>query len=388
MDANIRPNPTATLGNFTELLAPYASKALVLQGGGALGAYQGGVFEALCEVGIEPDWLSGVSIGGINAAIIAGNTRGNQLDRLRDFWDTVSSRNITQFVPDGEAFRLFQNQISAWSSMTVGLPGFYTPRTLSPWLQMSSADESTSLYDTSELKSTLNRLIDWEVLNNQEKRLSLGAVNVRTGNFRYFDTKFERIGPEHIMASGALPPAFPAIKIDNEFYWDGGIVSNTPLQYLLEIEGLRDSLVFTVDLFSAQGSLPRSMTDVLGRQKDITFSSRTRNNTDTFKKIHSLQIKLHEALQRLPQDQLTEKDRAFLDQMQDIAQVDIVHLIYQQKSYEGHEKDYEFSNASMKEHWAAGLGDTRRTLRHREWFAIPDEVTGVAVHDLHRDDPV
>ena len=134
MNANNRPNPTATLENFAELLAPYASKALVLQGGGALGAYQGGVFEALCEVGIEPDWLSGVSIGGINAAIIAGNTRGNQLDRLRDFWDTVSSRNVTQFVPDGEAFRLFQNQISAWSSMTVGLPGFYTPRTLSPWL--------------------------------------------------------------------------------------------------------------------------------------------------------------------------------------------------------------------------------------------------------------
>ena len=388
MDAIIRPGAKATRENFTELLAPYASKALVLQGGGALGAYQGGVFEALCEVGIEPDWLSGVSIGGINAAIIAGNTRGNQLDRLRDFWETVSSRNVTQFMPESEAFRLFQNQISAWSSMTVGLPGFYTPRTLSPWLQLSKTDESTSLYDTSELKSTLNRLIDWDILNNQEKRLSLGAVNVRTGNFRYFDTKFDRIGPEHIMASGALPPAFPAIKIDNEFYWDGGIVSSTPLQYLLEIEGLRDSLVFTVDLFSAQGSLPRSMTDVLGRQKDITFSSRTRNNTDTFKKIHSLQIKLHEALLRLPQDQLTDKDRAFLNRMQDIAQVDIVHLIYQQKSYEGHEKDYEFSNASMKEHWAAGLDDTRRTLRHREWFAIPDEVTGVAVHDLHRDDPV
>lgn len=388
MDELSRPGSQATRQNFADLLRPYASKALVLQGGGALGAYQGGVFEALYEVGIEPDWLSGVSIGGINASIIAGNKPENQLDRLRDFWETVSSGGMTTFMPEGDMFRLFQNQLSAWSSMTVGLPGFYTPRTVSPWLQLSKPDESTSLYDTGELRSTLNRLIDWDILNNQEQRLSLGAVNVRTGNFRYFDTKYERIGPEHIMASGALPPAFPAIKIDGEFYWDGGIVSNTPLQYLLELDGLRDSLVFTVDLFSAQGSLPRSMNDVLGRQKDITYSSRTRNNTDTFKKLHALRIALHEALKRLPADQLTQNDVALLGRVTDIAQVDIVHLIYQQKSYEGHEKDYEFSKASMQEHWAAGLNDTRRTLRHRDWFVVSDEATGVAVHDLHRDDPV
>lgn len=373
--------------DFAELLKPFPTKALVLQGGGALGAYQAGVFEALTEVGISPNWLSGVSIGGINSSIIAGNKPGNQLDRLRDFWETVSSREVTPFMPEGDVFRSFMNQMSAFSSMTVGLPGFYTPRTINPWLQFAGASDATSLYDTSELKNTLNRLIDWDILNNQERRLSLGAVNVRTGNFRYFDTAIERIGPEHIMASGALPPAFPAIKIDNELYWDGGIVSNTPLQYLLELDGLQDSIVFEVDLFSAQGALPRSMTDVLGRQKDITFSSRTRNNTDAFRKTHALKMQLKQALEQLPAEKLTGEQTALLASMKEVPQVDIVHLIYQQKSYEGHDKDYEFSKASMKEHWAAGLEDTRRTLKHLHWFELPTETDGMAFHDLHREDP-
>ncbi|WP_342361540.1 patatin-like phospholipase family protein [Terrarubrum flagellatum] len=370
-----------------ELLAPYKLVALVLQGGGALGAYQAGVFEALHEVGIEPHWLSGVSIGAINASIIAGNKRENQLDRLRDFWDTVSNRKVWHYTPEGDVFRQWRNQTSAWMTMFMGLPGFFKPREVNPWQQLAGATGATSFYDTADLRATLNRLIDWDILNSGERRLSVGAVNVRTGNFRYFDSAIEKIEPEHIMASGALPPAFPSIKIENEYYWDGGIVSNTPLQYLLELEDVRDSLVFQVDLFSARGELPRDMAGVMGRHKDIMYSSRTRNNTDAFRRIHNLRLKLRDAILRVPEDQRSDSDRALLESMEDVPQINIVHLIYQQKSYEGHAKDYEFSGTSMHEHWSSGYEDTKKTLRHRKWLEIPPEDIGMVVHDVHRDDP-
>jgi NTE family protein len=230
-------------------------------------------------------------------------------------------------------------------------------------------------------------LIDWDVLNEQSHRLSVGAVNVRTGNFRYFDSAIETIGPQHIMASGALPPAFPSVHIENEYYWDGGIVSNTPLQYLLEQEDIHDTIVFQVDLFSSRGDLPREMADVLARHKDIMYSSRTRNHTDTFRRIHNLRLKLHDALLRIPPEALTDDDRVTLASMEDVPQINTVHLIYQQKSYEGHAKDYEFSGTSMREHWDSGYQDTRKTLRHRDWLRKPPEHVGMSVHDVHRDDP-
>ena len=379
--------PGQMMQDVQDALAPYASVALVLQGGGALGAYQAGVYEALSETGIAPDWISGVSIGAINAAIIAGNRPEKRLDRLRDFWETVSSRPGLPFEPDGDIFRQMRNQFSAFTTTLAGLPGFFTPRTLNPWQQFTGAAGATSFYDTGELHKTLNRLVDWNILNNGEQRLSVGAVNVRTGNFRYFDSALEKIGPEHVMASGALPPAFPAVKIENEYYWDGGIVSNTPLQYLLIQQKLRDTLVFQVDLFSARGELPRDMADVLSRQKDITYSSRTRNTTDMFRQFHSLKLKLRDALLRVAPGNLTEADTAFLASIADVPQVNIIQLIYQQQTYEGHARDYEFSAASMRDHWAAGHADTTKTLRHRKWLDIPSEAAGMTAHDVHRDDP-
>jgi len=373
--------------DIEELLAPYQSVALVLQGGGALGAYQAGVFQALAEAGVHANWLSGVSIGAINAAIIAGNRPENQLDRLRDFWETVSERKIWLFTPEGDVFRRLRNQVSSMMTMTTGLPGFFKLRNANPWLQLSGASGATSFYDTDELRYTLDRLIDWDVLNNRERRLSVGAVNVSTGNFRYFDSEIEVLGPQHIMASGALPPAFPAVLIENEYYWDGGIVSNTPLQYLLEQEDVHDTLVFQVDLFSSRGILPRDMGDVLARHKDIMYSSRTRNNTDTFRRLHNLRLKLHQALLRVPPEALTDDDHAFLAAMEDVPQINIVHLIYQQKIYESDAKDYEFSDSSMREHWDSGYQDTRKTLGHRKWLAKPPESIGMTVHDVHRDDP-
>ena len=189
------------------------------------------------------------------------------------------------------------------------------------------------------------------------------------------------------MASGALPPAFPSIRIEGEYYWDGGIVSNTPLQYLLDQEEDRSSLVFQVDLFSARGVLPRGMADVLSRHKDIMYSSRTRQNTDNFQRIHALKMKLLEALKRVPPELLKDGEKELIADYSDAGVVNIVHLIYQHKGYEGHAKDYEFSGTSMREHWETGLEDTQRTLRHRQWLTLPVSVEGVAIHDLHREDP-
>ncbi|NBT83055.1 MAG: patatin-like phospholipase family protein, partial [Betaproteobacteria bacterium] len=245
---------------------------------------------------------------------------------------------------------------------------------------------ATSHYDTSELKEHLNSLIDWEILNSKTQRLSVGAVNVRSGNYKYFDSAVERLGPEHIMASGALPPAFPAMKIGSEFYWDGGIVSNTPLQYLLQQPKLNQVLVFQVDLFNARGDMPKTMPEVSSRHKDIMYSSRTRNATNQYKKIHHLQLKLRDALSRIEPSQWSPEDKKTLEALQSIPQISVLHLIYHHAGFEGDSKDYEFSKWTMQEHWAAGLEDARRTLSHREWLRLPDQAEGMVVHDVHREE--
>ena len=377
----------APIADISSIAANYTRVALVLQGGGALGAYQAGVYQALAEAKCEPNWISGVSIGAVNSALIAGNPPEKRLHALQTFWNTVSGRNIALHTPDGDFFRDLRNQASANMTMLLGQPGFFKPRLQNPWFLMAGAEGATSFYDTSELKDTLESLVDFDLLNNGQKRLSVGAVNVRTGNFVYFDSRKVHIGPEHIMASGALPPAFPAIKIDGEYYWDGGIVSNTPLQYLLDQDPSEASLVFQVDLFSARGALPRQMSDVLGRQKDISYSSRTRQNTDTYARVHLLKMKLLSALQRVPEEKLTPTEKKLIEEYSKSSEVNIVHLIYQQKGYEGQAKDYEFSGDSMREHWASGYEDTLRTLRHPEWLKRSSIRHGVSIHDLHREDP-
>jgi NTE family protein len=385
---SIRPRKRSELraDKIRAMAAQYGRTALVLQGGGALGAYQAGVYHALSEAGIEPDWLSGVSIGAVNAAIIAGNRPEHRLEKLREFWNTISGRKIWAYTPDGDWFRMLRNQTSAWMTMTSGQPGFFEPRRPGPWFHPVGSSEATSYYSTDPLRETLLRTIDFDLLNDGPSHLSVGAVNVRSGNFIYFDNQDQRIEPEHIMASGALPPALPAVVIDGEWYWDGGIVSNTPLQYLLSQEDGLSTLVFQVDLFSARGALPRDMRDVMGRHKDIMYSSRTRMNTDTFRRFHELRRQLSGTLARVPADKRTEEDARLLKELAKEASINIVHLIYQQKSYEGHAKDYEFSGTSMKEHWQTGYEDTKRTLRHPEWLAKPKQQASVEIHDLHRDD--
>jgi NTE family protein len=356
--------------------------ALILQGGGALGAYQAGVYEALHEAGIEPDWVTGVSIGAINSAIIAGNPRERRLERLRAFWNRITGRHIWLHTPDGDVYRRMRNAAHSWLTTTFGQPGFFQPNPMNAWFSPAGAATATCFYDTAPLRQTLLELVDFDRINDRTTRFAVGAVNVLSGNFIYFDNAVEPIGPEHVMASGALPPALPMVKIGTDYYWDGGIVSNTPLQHVLDHDD-RNTLVFQVDLFSARGALPRDMENVLGRQKDIVYSSRTRYNTDVYKRLQTWKTRLRDALEKVPDERLSDEERGLKKELSDLPAINILHLIYQQKAYEGHAKDYEFSSTSMREHWQSGYEDTKQTLAHRAWLAMPHDA-GVVVHDVHR----
>jgi NTE family protein len=359
--------------------------ALVLQGGGALGAYQAGVYQALHEAGMEPDWVCGVSIGAINSAIIAGNPPERRLERLHTFWDRITARKIWHYTPDGDVYRKARNLTSSFMTSTLGQPGFFKPHETNPWFSPAGAKTATSYYDTTPLRETLLELVDFDLINSRPIHFAVGAVNILTGNFLYFDNKKEVITPEHVMASGALPPALPMVRIGTDHFWDGGIVSNTPLQHLLDQEDGRNSLVFQVDLFSARGALPRDIHEVTSRHKDIMYSSRTRHNTDVYRKMNNLKASLYKALLKVPDAELTPEERATREKLTHLSGITILQLIYQQKAYEGDSKDYDFSGTSMREHWMSGLEDTRRTLMRRDWLAMPAEGMGIVVHDVHRE---
>lgn len=368
---------------------PFEVVALVLQGGGALGAYQAGVYEALSEAGIHPNWISGVSIGAINAAIIAGNPPDTRIDRLRDFWTQVTADGPWPGAGDacfsfakGVTMRQLINQMSANFATVGGARGFFSARPIPPWFQPPGTIQATSFYDTNDLKHTLERLVDFDRINSGETRFSVGAVNVVTGNFVYFDTTTHTIRPDHIMASGALPPGFPAIEIDGEQYWDGALVSNTPLQWVVDAEPRRDTLAFQVDLWSARGEFPRDIFEVTTREKEIRYSSRTRAKTDQFKYEQKLRHTLGGLLEKLPEDLKNSAEARLLNSVAERKVYNIIHLIYRAKNYEGHSKDYEFSRLSMQEHWRAGYNDARRTMRHREVLERPKNHEGVYTFDL------
>jgi len=357
--------------------------ALVLQGGGALGAYQIGVYEALHEAGIEPDWVSGVSIGAVNAALIAGNPPERRLARLNAFWEKITERKVWLHTPDGDIFRQARNMTSSLMTTMMGQPGFFAPHPVNPWLAAAGAKAATSYYDNSPLRETLLELVDFDLLNSGVCRFSVGAVNVRSGNFVFFDNATTEIEPEHIMASGALPPAFQTVKIGTDYYWDGGLVSNTPLAHLLAQDDDISALVFQVDLFSARGPLPRTIQDVMSRQKDIMYSSRTRQITDSFQRLQRWKKRAYNALVKVPEAELTDEERAMRDKLANLPCHSIIQLIYQQQDYEGAAKDYEFSGTSMREHRLSGHEDTKHSLGHKHWLTMPE--SGLATHDVHRD---
>jgi NTE family protein len=362
------------------------NRVLVLQGGGALGAYQAGAYTALHEAGYEPHWLAGISIGSINAALIAGNSPAERVDKLHRFWSMVSTGLTAPNLLFGEYGRTLYNEMSAAKVVTFGVDGFFKPRLPTEiWKScLPGARGALSIYDTSALRQTLLNLVDFDRLNHNGIRVSFGAVNVRTGNFVYFDSAKIEIKPEHIMASSALPEGFPPIEIDGEWYWDGGLVSNTPLQYVIDQQDDTDMCVFQVDLFPAAGALPANMRDVVERQKDIRFSSRTRLNTDIFRNTQEVRRIVKRLLEKFPDELRRENDYALLKQWSCNCAVTIAHLIYRQKSFESNSKDYEFSRLSMNEHWRSGEEDVNYLLQQKDWVERETPTEGVRVFDYDR----
>jgi NTE family protein len=383
-----RLSPTASdWTSGTRQHPPFECIALVLQGGGALGAYQAGVYEALAQADLHPDWIAGISIGAINGALIAGNAPEARVDKLRSFWEHVSAKPCRDWIErfllaSGDTVRQWLNQMGAYFALVDGASGFFTPRFPAPWLHPPGTAAATSFYDTSALKQTLERLVDFDRIDAQCTRFSLGAVNVRSGNFVYFDTTTHTIGPEHVMASAALPPGFPAIEIEGEHYWDGGSVSNTPLQWVVDSNPRFDTLAFQVDLWNARGELPRTITEVATRQKEIQYSSRTRAGTDSFESIQRLRRALANLFEKLPETLRNDPEAQLLQPLGNRKVYNIVHLIYRAQNYEGHSKDYNFSRASMQKLWRAGYYDAVRTLRHPEVLERPTNPEGVSTFDL------
>jgi NTE family protein len=355
-----------------ETAGPEPRRVLVLQGGGALGAYQAGVFEALSEAGIEPQWLAGISIGAVNAALIAGNPPGRRVERLREFW-MLASQGPQIDGPFADSLTLpWVAQINAASAAMFGVPGFFTPRMPPPQFQPQGSPGAISWYDTAPLQATLERLVDFDRLNDGGVRLSVGAVNIETGNFAYFENiDGKRLDARHIMASGALPPGFPPVEIDGAWYWDGGLVSNTPLDFVLQSETAEPLAIFQVDLFPARGSLPRTLAEASDREMDIRFSSRTRLNTDRPLEIHRLKQLARDLIDTLPPELAKGEAARRLAEVTAENAVTVVQLIYRGKPHENGHRDYEFSRATMLHHWQAGVEAARSALGRRDAIMSP-----------------
>ncbi|ARH01498.1 DUF3734 domain-containing protein [Legionella micdadei] len=367
---------------------PFECIALVLQGGGALGSYQGGVYEALAEAELHPDWVAGISIGAINAAIIAGNPPKERASKLKRFWETITTNPLLdwttisgQFAPRGDWARGLFNNLSAMFTLMSGTTNFFIPRIPAPFFHPDGTVEATSFYDTKELKATLERFVDFDRINHGETRFSVGAVNVCSGNFIYFDNNREIIRPEHVMASGSLPPGFAATEIDGEFYWDGGLISNTPLQWIVDGDTRQDTLAFQVDLWSARGTIPRNLRGAMTRQKEIQYSSRTRAATNQFKRLQQARCALSKLLTELPSELQETEEAKILKKIADHKVYNIVQLIYRAQQYESYSKDYEFSRLTMNEHWKAGYYDVTHTLKHPQIFQRPSNKEGVFTFD-------
>jgi NTE family protein len=372
---------------------PFERIALLLQGGGALGSYQAGVYQALAEANLHPDCVAGISIGAVNAALIAGNPPERRVDVLRRFGERVTApppcaMPLTTPLLDlaasgGDMMHLAVNRAYALGNVLSGAPGFFVPRVMPFYLWSGRHPETESFYDISPLRETLKELVDFDRVNAKTMRLCVGAVNVKSGNMRYFDSEVEAITVDHVIASGSLPPGFPATRIGDDYYWDGGLLSNTPLEWVLGTRPRKDTLAFQVDLWSATGDLPRDIIGLDVRQKEIRYSSRTRANTDQFRKMQRLRRAVQRLLQMIPDQEILNNDPelALLRSEADETVYNVVHLIYRSKQYEGTSKDFLFSRGMMEEHWAAGYNDTARTLSSPEVLQRPSAEDGVATFD-------
>lgn len=357
-------------------------EVLVLQGGGALGAYQAGAYAALHAAGMEPDWVAGVSIGAINAALIAGNPAQLRVQRLIEFWEGVSRFSPPALPAGFESMRPMMNNLSAASAVAFGVPGFFSPRPVPPFFAPDGSFGALSFYDTTPLKTTLEELVDFDLINRAEIRLSLGAVNLRNGNSVYFDNSKMRIGSEHVLASGALPPGFPPVEIEGELYWDGGIVSNSPLTHVCDESPRMSALIFQVDVFSGMGRLPENLAQVAERAKDIQYASKTRFNTDRIKQFEVVRDTLDRVLDKLPAKMQNDPDVKALRKISTRGKTSLVHVINRHALQTSQYKDTEFSRATVTDLWNAGSSDLQRILTDHASLRETKMGNGLRVYDL------
>ena len=351
---------------------------LVLQGGGALGAYQAGVYQGLSEAGIEPDWVIGTSIGAINAALIAGNKPDDRLDRLQEFWERV--RNRPPLGTDWLAS--FGNAFANMGVVSHGVPNFFRPNPQAVFgSHFPHGAGRASYYSTDPLRETLSDLVDIDVINGKAMRLTVGAVNVGTGAMRYFDSRDMAFDIPHIMASGALPPAFPAVEIDGELYWDGGIYSNTPVEVVFDDNPRRDSLIFSVNLWQPDGKAPETLWQVMGRQKDIQYSSRGLSHVARHQQIHRLRHVIRELAKRVPTDRANDPLVKELASYGCGTTMHLVRLLAPRLDNEDHTKDIDFSAAGIRSRWQAGHDYVRHAIAQRPWSCEVDSLTGVLIHE-------
>ncbi len=387
----------ATSATLMELgakrILPFERVALVLQGGGALGAYQAGVYQAIDEARIGVHWLCGTSIGGINAALIAGNPPEKRVERLREFWEAITKPpinipNVPWFsdLPwngNGQA-RYWTNRMSAFATMFHGAPGFFTPRPFPPVNSAAESPEDVGYYDTAPLKATLERLVDFDLINRKDMRLSVAATNVRTGAPVYFDNTEQKLAVDHIIASASLPPGFPPTKIDGEYYWDGGVVSNSPMQYVIDKRRRFSALVFQVDLWDADGEVPLDIPSANLRAMEIHSASRINISLEQYRKAQQFRHALSRFLDQLPEKCQNDPDVRFLAEEAHVKVSTIVQLKYQAKKYETAGKTFEFSRRAMEEHWQAGYEDTKAALGEPAVLELPDLCEAARIYDVHR----
>jgi NTE family protein len=352
---------------------------LVLQGGGALGSYQAGVYQALHEAGIEPDWIIGTSIGAINASLIAGNAPQNRLPRLREFWKRMEQSPVWSFR---DIFPGFNEKLSYWSIVTNGIPGFFRPNPLAhAGDSYPLGADNAGYYSTMPLERTLNELVDFDLVDRCSPRLTVGAAHVRSSQMRYFDSRDTRLGVKHVMASGALPPAFPAVRIDGELYWDGGILSNTPTEAVFDDNPRKNSLIFSVHLWNPSGAEPNTMAEVLNRHKDVQYSSRVSSHIARQQQTHRLRHVINQLAARLPEAERNSEAVRELAGYGCQTRMHVVPLLAPLLDGDSHTKDIDFSPSGIKQRWNAGYAHTRGVLERSPWVGEFDPLAGVVLHE-------
>jgi NTE family protein len=351
---------------------------LVFQGGGALGAYQAGVYQALHEGGVEPDWIIGTSIGAINASLIAGNEPAERLERLEEFWRRMKRKEFWGL----SAWPGVNDTVGYWSTVLGGIPGFFEPNPrafLGPHFHLGA--DQAGFYRTGPLQKTLTELVDFSLITRCKPRLTVGAAHVRTSAMRYFDSRETKITVNHVMASGALPPAFPAVRIENELYWDGGILSNTPTEVIFEESPRRNSLIFAVHMWNPIGSEPETVWEVLHRHKDIQYSSRVSAHIARQRQIHKLRHVISELVKRIPDEVRRDAMIQELAEYGCLTRMHVVRLLAPRLENENHTKDIDFSPSGVRLRWEAGYADTMRALERKSWEDDCDPLEGVILHE-------